>query len=90
MDSVFEPRMSQKRGPTAITVVIQQLLACSDVSGRHQDQVGASVNGVKLRLAVSTFTVVDESPNTVCFLCSIHTVDVNEQMLFSLTMHSEH
>lgn len=78
MDSVFEPRMSQNRGLTAITVVVQQLLVCSDVSGRHQDQMRASVNGVKLCLAVPSFTVVDESPKTVCFLCSIHTVDVNE------------
>lgn len=78
VDSAFEPRMSQNWSPAAITVVIQQLLVCSDVSGRHQDQMRASVNGMKLRLAVSTFTVVDESPKSLCFLCSIHTVDVNE------------
>lgn len=78
VDSVFEPRMSQNRGLAAITVVIQQLLVCSDVSGRHQDQMRASVDGVKLRLAVSSFTVVDESPKTLRFLCSIHTGDGNE------------
>lgn len=81
MDSVFEPGMSQDRGLAAITVVIQQLLVCSDVSGRHQDQMRASINGVKLRLAVSGFTVVDQSPKTMRFLCSIHTVDVNKEML---------
>lgn len=54
--------MSQNGGLTAITVVVQQLLACSDVSGCHQDQMRAPVNGVKLRLAVPTFTVVDQSP----------------------------
>lgn len=70
--------MSQNRGLAAITIVIQQLLICFDVSGRHQDQMGASINGVKLRLAVPSFTVVDESPKTVGFLCGIHTVDVDE------------
>lgn len=53
VDSVFEPGMRQNRGLTAIAVVIEQLLVCSDVSGRHQDQTRAPVNGVKLRLAVS-------------------------------------
>lgn len=76
--SVFEPRMSQDRGLAAIAVVIQQLLVCVDVSGSHQDQMRAPVNGVQLGLAVPSFTVVDESPETARFLCSVHAVDVNE------------
>lgn len=78
MGSVFEPRMSQNRGLTAIAIVIQQFLVCFDVSGSHQDQMRASVNRVQLCLAVSSFTVVDESPETARFLCSVHTVDVNK------------
>lgn len=70
--------MSQNRGLAAIAVVIQQLLVCSDVSGRHQDQMRAPVDGVQLRLAVSSFTVVDESPETARLLCGVHTVDVDE------------
>lgn len=67
--------MSQNRGLAAVAVVVQQFLAGFDVSGRHQDQPRASVNGVQLRLAVSRFTVVDESPETVRFLRSVHTVE---------------
>lgn len=73
VDSVFEPRVSQDGGFTPIAVVIQQLFLCLDVSGSHQDQVRAVVNGVKPGLAVSGFTVVDESPKAFRLLCSVHT-----------------
>lgn len=75
VDSVFEPRVSQDGVFTPITVVVQQLFLCLDVSGSHQDQVRAAVNGVKLSLAVSSFTVVDESPKAFRLLCSVHTED---------------
>lgn len=71
--SVFEPRVSQDGGFTPITVVVQQLFLCLDVSGSHQDQVRAAINGVKPGLAVSGFTVVDESPKALRLLRSVHT-----------------
>lgn len=58
--SVFEPRVSWDGRFAAVAIVVQQLLVGLDVSGRHQDQMGASVDGVELCLAVSALAVVDE------------------------------
>lgn len=88
VDSVFEPWVSQNRGFTPVTIVIQQLLVCSDVSGCHQDQMRGSINGVKPGLAVSTFTVVNESSKTACFLCSVHTVDFSDTLHFNMKVRS--
>lgn len=73
-NSVFEPRVSRDWGFTPITVIIKQLFLCFDVSGRHQDQMRGSIDGVKLSLAVSSFTMVDQSSKACCFRCSVHTV----------------
>lgn len=71
---VFEPRVSRNRVFTPITVVIEQFFICFDVSGCNQDQVWSTINGMKLSLAVSTsFTVVNQSSKTTCFLCCINT-----------------
>lgn len=65
--------MSQDRGFAAVAVVVQQLLVRLDVLGRHQDQVRRPVDRVESGLTVSCFTVVDQSPQTAAFFCSIHT-----------------
>lgn len=74
VQSVFEPRVSRDGRAAAVAVVVQQLLLGRDVSGRHQDQVGAPVDGVELRLAVSALAVVDEPPQALRLQRSVHTV----------------
>lgn len=72
--SVFEPWVSKDWGFTPIAIIVKQLLACIDVSGGDQDQVRRSIDGVKPRLAVSSFTVVDQPTEPTRFLCGINTV----------------
>lgn len=74
VESVFEPRVRRDGRSAAVAVVVQQLLLGLDVSGRHQDQVGAPIDGVQLRLAVSALAVVDEPPQAVRLQRRVHTV----------------
>lgn len=66
--------MSRDGRFAAVAIVIQKLLIGLYVSGRYQDQMGASVDGVELRLAVSTFAMVDEPPQTARLQRGIHAV----------------
>lgn len=76
--SIFEPRVSGDGGFTAVSVVIEQLLALVDVSRGDEDEVRDPVDVVEFGLAVSVFTVIYQPTHSTSLFCCIHTVGTNK------------
>lgn len=73
--SIFEPRVSCDGGFTAVTVVIEQLLALFNVSRGNEDEVRDTVDVVEFGLAVSIFTVIYQPTHSFSLFCGVHTVE---------------
>lgn len=73
--------MSRDGGFATITIVIEQLLSCLNVSGGHQDQMWASIDGVKPGLTVPTFTVINQPSKATGFFCSINAVNTSNKIV---------
>lgn len=72
--SVFEPRVGGDGGFTAVSVVVQQLLALVDVPGGHEDEVGDAVDVVEFGLAVSVLAVVYQPAHPARLFGGVHTM----------------
>lgn len=81
--SVFKPGVCRDGLFAPIPVVVEQLLLCLDVPGGHKDQMRRPIDGVEPRLAVPTFTVVQQPSKTVSFLGSIYAVKQRKQKVLS-------
>lgn len=69
---MLQPGVGFDGSPAPVPVVIQELLPGLDVTGGDEDEVRHAVDVVQFGLAVPTFTVIDESSQTVCLSGCIH------------------
>lgn len=77
--SVFEPRVSGDGGLTAVSVVVEQLLALVNVSRGNEDEVRDTVDVVEFGLAVSSFAVIYQPTHSTSLLSGVHTVETKNK-----------
>lgn len=70
---MLQPGVRFDGGAAAVPVVVQELLPRLDVAGGDEDEVRHAVDVVQFGLAVSTFTVIDQSSQAICLSSRIHT-----------------
>lgn len=73
--SGFEPRVSCDGGLTAVSVVVEQLLALVDVARGNEDEVRVPVDVVQFSLAVPGFAVIDQPALATGLSRGVHTVE---------------
>lgn len=69
---MLQPGVGFDGSPAAVPIVIQELLPSLNVAGRDEDEVRHAIDVMQFRLAVPTFTVIDQSSQAICLSCCIH------------------